>query len=105
MRYSDKGLYKFPEFFSSKIRFLIGFHRLVLLAFAVSFPNGGSTFITKEEAKILRCSVYFEGALSIMEPGIFVLGKPFQRLRIGPYQLLLVPFSQTTKIKFGVNDD
>ena len=35
---------KFPEFSFGKIRFWIGFHLLNLWAFAVSFPNGGSTF-------------------------------------------------------------
>ena len=34
---------KFHEFSFGKIRFLIGFHLLNLWAFAVSFPNGGST--------------------------------------------------------------
>ena len=34
---------KFPEFSFGQIRFLTGFHLLTLWAFAVSFPNGGST--------------------------------------------------------------
>ena len=36
---------KFHEFSFRKIRFLIGFHLLNLWAFAVSFPNGGSTIL------------------------------------------------------------
>ena len=35
---------KFHEFSFGKTRFLIGFHLLNLWAFAVSFPNGGSTW-------------------------------------------------------------
>ena len=36
---------KFHEFSFGKIRFFIGFHFLNLWAFAVSFPNGGSTIV------------------------------------------------------------
>ena len=35
---------KVHEFSFGKIRFFLGFHFLNLWAFAVSFPNGGSTF-------------------------------------------------------------
>ena len=35
---------KFPEFSFGEIRFLIGFYLPNLKAFAVSFPNEGSTY-------------------------------------------------------------
>ena len=48
---------KFPEFLFGKIRFSIGFHFLNLWAFAVSFPNGGSTpFIRRSYLKFTNSS-------------------------------------------------
>ena len=42
---------KFPEFLFGKIRFSIGFHFLNLWAFAVSFPNGGSSMLFSKYKK------------------------------------------------------
>ena len=45
---------KFHEFSFGKTRFLIGFHLLNLWAFAVSFPNGGSTLKKLMTAQMLN---------------------------------------------------
>ena len=57
---------KFHEFSFGKIRFSIGFHLLNLWAFAVPFPNGGSTCITQcqDENFWTLCSMYFSGHFS-----------------------------------------
>ena len=55
---------KFPEFSFGKIRFLIGFHVPNLWAFAVSFPNGASTYVLHFAQKT-EMYLHFKEAASV----------------------------------------